>query len=220
MKRFALYGANGFGREMMPVARQHVALTHPGDAVEFVFVDDDPALNGRLINGHPCLSFEELIRGDREATRISVTIAAPRVREGLVRKCEQHGLAFFEILAGNHIRQAHNEIGEGAVFCSHTLVTTNAQIGRHFHCNAYSYVSHDCVIGDFVTFGLRVSCNGRVVIEDGAYIGTGAMLKQGTHEKPLVVGAGATVGMGAVVIRDVPPGEVVVGNPARRLTKG
>lgn len=41
--------------------------------------------------------------------------------------------------------------------------------GRHFHANLYSYVEHDCVIGDFVTFAPGVKCNGNVVVEDYAY---------------------------------------------------
>ena len=75
------------------------------------------------------------------------------------------------------------------------------------------------LIGDYVTFAPRVSCNGNVVVEDYAYIGTGAVLKQGSKSKPLVIGKGATVGMGAVVTKDVPPNTVVVGNPAKPMFK-
>ena len=49
--------------------------------------------------------------------------------------------------------------------------------------------------------------------------GTGAVIKQGTPDKPLVIGKGAVVGMGAVVTKSVPPGVTVVGNPARILEK-
>jgi acetyltransferase-like isoleucine patch superfamily enzyme len=61
-----------------------------------------------------------------------------------------------------------------------------------------------------------VNCNGNVHIGDGAYIGTGAMFAQGaSSENPLVVGAGAVVGMGSVVTKSVPPRAVVYGNPAK-----
>ncbi|MBA2390657.1 MAG: acetyltransferase, partial [Geodermatophilaceae bacterium] len=45
-----------------------------------------------------------------------------------------------------------------------------------------------------------------------AYLGSGALLREG-----LAVGAGAVIGMGSVVLEDVPAGQVWVGNPARRL---
>lgn len=49
-----------------------------------------------------------------------------------------------------------------------------------------------------------------VIVEDDAWIGIGAIVLKGVR-----VGRGARVGPGAVVTRDVPPGAVVCGNPAR-----
>ena len=106
-----------------------------------------------------------------------------------------------------------------AILSPFVTLTSNIRIGRNFHANIYSYVAHDCVIGDFVTFAPGVMCNGNIVIEDHAYIGTGAVIKQGVPDKPLVIGRGAVVGMGAVVTKSVPAGEVVVGNPAKPLQK-
>jgi acetyltransferase-like isoleucine patch superfamily enzyme len=64
-----------------------------------------------------------------------------------------------------------------------------------------------------------VHCNGNIVIEDHAYIGAGAVIKQGRPGAPLVIGAGAVVGMGAIVTRSVPAGTTVVGNPARPMVR-
>jgi UDP-2-acetamido-3-amino-2,3-dideoxy-glucuronate N-acetyltransferase len=50
----------------------------------------------------------------------------------------------------------------------------------------------------------------RTVVEFGVSIGSGAVILGGVR-----VGAGALVGAGSVVTRDVPPGQVVVGSPAR-----
>ena len=65
-----------------------------------------------------------------------------------------------------------------------------------------------------MTFAPGVQCNGNVHIGDGAYIGAGAMIRQGRSGSPLRIGKGAVVGMGAVILRDVPDAVTVVGNPA------
>ena len=108
-------------------------------------------------------------------------------------------------------------VEEGAILCVFTNISSNAKIGRFFFGNNYSSVGHDNVIGDFVTFGPGVIACGHVVVEDYAYIGAGVVIREGT-DKPVVIGRGAVVGMGAVVTKSVPPGVTVVGNPARLFT--
>ena len=110
-------------------------------------------------------------------------------------------------------------IGCGSILSPFVTLTSNISIGRHFHANLYSYVEHDCVIGDYVTFAPGVKCNGNVIVEDYAYLGAGAVIKQGLPSAPIVIGRGAVVGMGAVVTKSVLPGQTVVGNPATKFKK-
>jgi len=216
LKSFAIYGASGCGRGVMPLAREQ--LRHVlGNGYELVFVDDAP--RGREINGHRVLRYEEWLQEPAEERFACIAIADSAVREKLAARCEADGVRFFEVRAANVVELDDVRIGEGAILCPFVTLTSNIRIGRHFHANLYSYVEHDCVIGDFVTFAPGVKCNGNVVIEDHAYLGTGAIIRQGRPGRPLVIGRGAVVGMGAVVTKDVPPGVTVVGNPARILEK-
>lgn len=180
-----------------------------------MFVDDGS--HPKLVNGHDCLDYQKFLALSATEKRVVIAISDPHVRARVVAKCMADGLGFFEAKAENVVVMDEVSIGDGAILSPFVTITSNVRIGRHFHANLYSYVEHDCVIGDFVTFAPGVHCNGNVVIEDHVYVGAGAMIKQGKPGKPLVVGRGAVVGMGAVVTRDVPAGATVVGNPARAM---
>ena len=98
-------------------------------------------------------------------------------------------------------------------------LTSNVIIGKNFHSNIYSYIAHDCVIGDNVTFAPSVKCNGNVIIDDNVYIGTGVIIHQGKQNRPLRIGKGAIVAAGSVVTKSIPAGMTVFGNPAIEFTK-
>jgi sugar O-acyltransferase (sialic acid O-acetyltransferase NeuD family) len=196
----------------LPLARDQLA---GGGEHELVFVDDAAA--GSIVNGHRVLAFDEFASTTEAERHIALAVADSRLREQLAEKCSAAGVAFFSVWASNVVRMDDVEIGEGALISPFVTLTSNIRIGSHFQANLYSYVEHDCVIGDFVTFAPRVACNGNVHIGDHVYIGTGAVIRQGRAGAPLRIGEGAVVGMGAVVTKDVPAGATVVGVPARPL---
>lgn len=215
MKAVAVFGASGCGMGVMPLVRQQWASK--GDSHSLVFVDDSP--RAIQINSHPVLTYSEWLSRPAGSRHICIAIANGAVRQKLAQRCVADCIAFFEARAGNVVQMDNVHIGEGAILCPFVTLTSNIRIGKHFHANLYSYVEHDCIIGDYVTFAPSVKCNGNVVIEDYAYVGAGAVIKQGQPGEPLVVGRGAVIGMGAVVTKSVPPGVTVVGNPARQLIK-
>jgi sugar O-acyltransferase (sialic acid O-acetyltransferase NeuD family) len=215
MKKVAIFGASGLGREVMPIAKSGCAaevVPH-----EIVFVDDNPTAG--TMNGYVVVTYEHWLAQPASSRHINIAIANSAVREKLVKRCVADGVHFFEVRAPNVVQMDEVILGEGAILSPFVTLTSNIRIGRHFHANLYSYVAHDCIIGDFVTFAPGVKCNGNVVIEDHAYIGAGAVIKQGQPDRPLVIGRGATVGMGAVVTQSVPAGTTVVGSPAQPLVK-
>lgn len=206
-----VYGAGGCGRGILPLIR----LQAPESRL--VFIDDGMAPGEE--NGHEIMTWDRFRQTDAPSRRVCLAIAASHVREKLARRCDEAGIGLFEARAANVVQMDGVVLGDGACLSPFVTLTSNIRIGRCFHANLYSYVEHDCVVGDFVTFAPGAKCNGNVTVEDHAYIGTGAILKQGAPGQPLVIGRGAVVGMGAVVTTSVPPGVTVVGNPARILEK-
>ncbi len=189
----AIYGAGGFALQMLDTVED---LVKQGRDVCFVS-DDGPDFLGNVPVLHP-----DQIRDADYCIAIANGVKRRQIAGTLQN--------FTALHAATAIVSPHARLGQGAILAHHVIIEASAVIGAHFHANIYSYVAHECVIGDYVTFAPRVNCNGAVTIGNGAYIGTGACIRQG-----ISIGEGAVVGMGAVVVKDVPPGATVKGNPAR-----
>jgi sugar O-acyltransferase (sialic acid O-acetyltransferase NeuD family) len=208
---FGVFGASGCGRGVMPILKARET------SAEMVFVDD--ALAGGVANGHEILTLDQFCRMGANNRQIVIAVADPSARMEIALRCESADIPFFSARSEHVVEMDDVEIGEGSILSPFVTLTSNIRIGSHFHCNIGSYVEHDCVIGDFVTFAPGVQCNGNVHIGDGAYIGAGAVIKQGRPGEPLCIGSGAVIGMGAVVTRPVAAGATVIGNPARDIKR-
>jgi sugar O-acyltransferase (sialic acid O-acetyltransferase NeuD family) len=217
MRRYILVGAGGFGREVMPLALAQFSREIEAGHADVCFAVEQ-LTNLHEINGVPIVSLHQACSLTGEI-HFNVAIANSATRERIAAYCLAAGMTPFSIEAASALDLVSNQIGDGAIICPFASITANALIGRFFHANLYSYVAHDCEIGDFVTFAPRVCCNANIRIEDHAYIGTGAMIRPGSKTSPLVIGRGAVVGIGAVVMASVPAGAMVFGNPAREFPK-
>tara|TARA_B100000683_G_scaffold137767_1_gene134242 strand:+ start:516 stop:1199 length:684 start_codon:yes stop_codon:yes gene_type:complete len=215
-KIIGVYGCSGFGREVIPlVSDQADEVSNHGSSTKIYFVDDNPP--SEIINGYQVLSWEKFsgLEGDK---KVVIAIASSIARRSLHSKISRSSVNVFGVRAQNVVTYDHVQIGEGCIICSGCILTSNISVGRCFHANLNSYVAHDCIIGDYVTFAPCVKCNGNVIIEDDVYVGTGSIIKQGKPGRPLVIGKGAKIEAGSYVTKSVSPGETVFGSPARKMS--
>jgi len=161
------------------------------------------------------LSVDEFLAAPADAKYFSISIADGYSRHHLADVLIRHGAIPITLMHTTTEIRVGNIIGEGSLFAARSLVTSNTEIGCFFICGEFSYVAHDCKVGNYVSIAERVCCNGNVVIADYVTVEIGAVIKQGTAEQPLRIGKGATIGMGSVVTKDVPAGATVTGNPAK-----
>src|SRR5690606_1583819 len=141
-------GASGCGRGVMPLARDMLRSSSiPTDRL--VFVDDNPVSD--MVNGDRVLSYSDFLAMPASSHHAVLAVANGRIREMLVSRLQSSGVQFWSVQAATAVVMDDVQIGEGAIISPFVTMTSNIRIGKHFHANLYSYVEHDCVIGDFVT---------------------------------------------------------------------
>ena len=128
-------------------------------------------------------------------------------------------------------------------FC---VVLPGARIGENCNICSHCFIENDVVIGDDVTIKCGVQVWDGVTLEDSVFVGANVtftndrypraknaewIMEPTTVKRGASIGAGSTIlcgvtigehaviGIGSVVTKDVPAGEVWVGNPARSLKK-
>lgn len=211
-KQIAVYGASGFGREVVWL----IQTCNTYDVV--CFIDDNVKKQESVLNDIPVMSLEQARREFPKA-KVVCGVGIPKTREILMKKASSIGFDFETII---HPRVEHSqwvEIGKGTVICAGNILTTNIVLGQHVQINLDCTVGHDVIMGDYTTLAPGVHVSGWVHFGKRVYVGTGAVMINGTKEDPILIGDDAIIGAGAVVTGNVPPGVTVVGVPAKPKIK-
>ena len=210
----AVVGAGPLAGEVVAaVAALNAASDGPRFQVVGLF-DDDPSSHGTLRHGHPVLGGIDEVVGLSDA-RVVVCTGSPRnwwSRTLLVRRLGLDPERYATVVHPDAALAHDTVIGPGSVVLAGCVATAAVRVGSHVIVMPQVVLTHDDVIGDGVTFGSGVRLGGGVVVEDGAYLGAGCLVREYAR-----IGSWSLVGMGAMVLGDVPAAEVWVGQPARRL---
>ena len=107
-----------------------------------------------------------------------------------------------------------DDVEVGGNTCIDRGALSDTIIGNHTKINNLCHIAHNNIIGENVEITGCVNVSGGNVIEDNVWLAPNSSLVGYIH-----IGKGATLGMGAVAVKDIPAGEVWVGNPAKFLRK-
>lgn len=106
------------------------------------------------------------------------------------------------------------KIGYGVSIQPCVSVGPNVTIGNHIQIFAQSLIGHNSTLDDY-SYVANNACVGALVhLKEGTYLGTNCSLVEN-----VTIGKWSLVGIGTVVLKDVPPYTKVVGNPARIIGK-
>lgn len=224
-----ILGAGGHGRVVLDIIRQAGQFTPIG------FLDNNPALHGRRVDGLPVLGgidklnelseppaeaggvvahVSNLCSGKPVSNRFAAVIAIGDngIRRMIAESVEAAGLDLPPIIHPSAQIATNVTIGRGVVIAAGALVCAHSQIGDYAILNTGCIVDHESMIGTAVHVCPGVRLAGHVTLESGAFIGIGSTVIQNVR-----IGFEAIVGAGAVVTSNVDPMTTVVGVPAREI---
>lgn len=206
MTGLVLVAASGLAREVLAVEELL------GRFDEVVVLDDDPATWGSELAGRPVVGPISMVDAHPEH-EVIVCAGRGAARHSIVTRLSAHGVAPTRYATTVHpdVRVPSScTVGAGSVLLAGVVLTADVRIGEHVVVMPHATLTHDVVLDDFATLCAQTALAGGVHVGAGAYVGTGACVREGVR-----VGADALLGMGAVLVRDLPPNETWVGVPAR-----
>ncbi len=210
MTGLLLVGGGGLAREVLAAERA------AGRFDDVRVLDDDPARWGDVLDGAPVVGGAGLVTefGDH---RVLICLGGSRDRATMAARLAGFGVARSRFATSVHpavVVPRGCTVGPGCILLEGVVLTANVRLGAHVVAMPHVTLTHDVTVEDHATLCAGVALGGGVRVGEAAYLGMRSSVRE--H---VVVGAGATLGMGSVLLADLPDGEVWAGVPARLLAR-
>lgn len=190
-----LYGASGHCKVIIDI------LEANGVDIDYI-VDDNPKLKELL--GYP------VKRNSGEYDAAIISIGACDLRKKVVDNITVR--KYLKAIHPSAIISPRSIIGDGSVVMQGAIIQSSATIGKHCIINTGASVGHDVKLDDFVHVAPHATLAGGVTVGEGTWIGAGTVVKQGIH-----IGRWSMIGVGSVVVNDIPDGVVAFGNKCKPI---
>jgi sugar O-acyltransferase (sialic acid O-acetyltransferase NeuD family) len=205
--KICIIGTGGFAREVLCL------ITDMGryeDVHCFMEPDEiwEQKWKGETLVGKPVIPFSEF---DSQSFKAIIGIGSSKIREKVVQQLP-NDTRYETLIHPSAIVSEWVKIGEGGIICAGTIVTCQINIGKHAQLNLHTTIGHDCIIGDYFTTAPGTNISGICNIGNHVYFGTSSATRQGVN-----ICSNTTIGMGAMVIKDIVESGVYVGMPAKKI---
>lgn len=204
-----VYGAGGLGREVEIIARKINALEHRWEKI--VYIDDNELITEVL--GVPCYTFDRT-KDMLSEFEISIAIGDPAIREKVYNKVNNAGVKLATLVHPGVYIDESSKVGEGVTICEGVTTTSCVVLEDNVYVHPHAVIGHDIRIGKHSVVGANSEIGGANIIGERVFIGFMA----GTLDE-LKIGDDVEISAGSIVFRDIEPGMIVMGNPARVIRR-
>lgn len=208
MKDIAIYGAGGFGREVVCLIN---AINKQAKVWNFIgFFDDGKEKGTKNEYGEVLGGIEELNNIDKPLS-IVIAIATPKIVRKLVENIKSPLIEFPNLIAPDVVIFDENniEIGKGNIISFGCTLSCNVIIGNFNIFNGGVSIGHDTKIDNYNSIMPAVKISGEVVIGNENYLGVNSTILQ-----QIRIGNYTVVGANSLIIRKTKDGQTYVGSPA------
>ncbi len=214
-KKLVIVGGRGSGQIAMAVFEAANVLSEEWDIAGYLTDIGEPGdrLDNHLILGGTGEVATYVDRGFHIHYALHVNAKKKQERTEKLRMLSLPDEAFATGIHPSSNLDQSASVGFNSLVCALAGTSFGAIIGNHTHLYSSSFLGHDSTTRDFVTLGAHSVVGARVLLGEGTHIGLNATVREDT-----TIGAYAIVGMAAVVLKDVEPHQIVVGNPARVMS--
>jgi sugar O-acyltransferase (sialic acid O-acetyltransferase NeuD family) len=177
------------------------------------YLDDDPKKHGATINGYPVLGPIAYYRDLPASTKYVVTLASAKRTYRTKQIVNRLGLQPERVVTLIHPQATVSRsasIGAGCIVLAGVRINSRVRLGNCVLVEGNVWLGVGTEVHDYAVVTHDASISGDCVLEEGCYLGANCSVIGKT-----TIGRWAVVGMGTVVLRNVPTRNIMVGNPAR-----
>ena len=165
--------------------------------------------------GLPVVPFDDLATTCPPGRYLAFVAASPaggnRVRRQLYDKVKSAGYSCVSYVSSRAFAARSARLGENTFVHEGAAVQHGVRIGNNVVVESGTCVGHSTVIEDDCFIGLHVAITGFCRIGRGSFLGANSCLADANQ-----VAEGCVISPGTVIFKDTEPGQVYMGNPARR----
>lgn len=211
IRDIAIFGVGGFGREVLTLIQDINKINHVWNVIGFF---DDGHPYGYKTHGIMNLGGVKELNEWKTPLCVAIAIGTPEVKKTIWNKITNPLVGYPSLIHPSVVIGDKDSvtIGDGCIICAYSVLTCDIHVGEFVVLNLSCTIGHDTVIDDYAAFMPACNISGEVKIGAGVYCGTGVKVIN-----QVSIGCNTVVGAGAVVTKDLPNNCTAVGIPAKPI---